>query len=244
MSAPPAPAGSAGARLAPYSLKPVVRSPTRERTSDRVYDELSSAIRDLRLPPGALLSETRISRQLGVSRTPLREAISRLVDQGLVRVVPQVGTTVALIDMREVEEACFIRSSLETAAFRRACEMGASVRGLRRILESQERAVADHDPEGFFVTDEALHQEIFRLSGFPRTWSIVRNSKIQLDRLRRLIIPHVVIRRDTIDEHIGIVDHMEAGDTEAGVALITEHSQHVLTLAPGIRADRPTYFTE
>jgi len=225
-------------------LARVARPARTERASDRVNDEISSAIRDMRLAPGAVLSETELALQLGVSRTPLREAIARLVDLGLLTVVSQVGTRVSLIDLAEVEEACFIRCALETAVFRRACETGArDVNVLRQILVRQEIAVATQDVEAFFASDEDLHQEIFRLGGHPDAWTVVRRSKLQLDRLRRLIIPAAIASRDLIEEHARIVDLLEAGDVEAGVRLITDHSGHVLRQAPDVRTRYPEYFT-
>jgi DNA-binding GntR family transcriptional regulator len=211
--------------------------------SDRVYEELTSAIRDLRLEPGAVLSETDLSVRLGVSRTPLRETISRLVDQGLLRVVPQVGTSVALIDMAAVEEACFIRSALETAAFRDASSADAlDVSGLRAILGRQEDAVASGDVDAFFLADEDLHQEVFRLGGHPGVWSVVQRSKLQLDRLRRLILPEAITTRDLINEHIRIVDLLEARDVDEGVEVIRRHSRHVLRQAADVRTTHPDYF--
>jgi DNA-binding GntR family transcriptional regulator len=224
-------------------LRPVIRSPSGARMSDRVYEELTSAIRDLRLEPGAVLSETDLSVRLGVSRTPLRETISRLVDQGLLRVVPQVGTSVALIDMAAVEEACFIRSALETAAFRDASSADAlDVSGLRAILGRQEDAVASGDVDAFFFADEDLHQEVFRLGGHPGVWSVVQRSKLQLDRLRRLILPEAITTRDLINEHIRIVDLLEARDVDEGVEVIRRHSRHVLRQAADVRTTHPDYF--
>jgi len=224
-------------------LRPVVRTPSGGRMSDRVYEELISAIRDLRLEPGTVLSETDLSVRLGVSRTPLRETISRLVDQGLLRVVAQVGTSVALIDMAAVEEACFIRSALETAAFRDACSADEpDVTVLRGILGRQERAVATGDVDAFFDADEDLHQEVFRLGGHPGVWSVIQRSKLQLDRLRRLVLPAAITSRDLIDEHIRIVDLLEARDVDEGVEVIRRHSHHVLRQAADVRITHPDYF--
>lgn len=224
-------------------LKPVARTPSGGRISDRVYEEMSSAIRDLRLEPGALLSETDLAVQLGVSRTPLREAISRLVDQDLVRVVSQVRTSVALIDMEAVEEACFIRSALETAAFQDACSVERpDVSELRAILARQEQAVTSGDADAFFVSDEDLHQEVFRLGGHPSVWSVVQRSKLQLDRLRRLILPQAITTRDLVDEHTSIVDLLEARDVGQGVEFIRQHSHAVLKQAVAVRTAHPDYF--
>lgn len=233
-----------GLSSAATPINRVLRVPARERISDRVHDELESAIRELRLVPGAVLSETELSQQLGVSRTPLREALSRLVDQRLVTVIAQVGTTVSLISLSEVAEACFIRSALETAAFRRACETEApDVAGLRRILTRQEQAMADQDANAFFESDEDLHQEVFRLSGYPTVWTLVRGSKSQLDRLRRLHLPEVLASRQVIDEHIRIVQLLEARDPTAGAALIEHHAFQILGMVSRVRAEHPEYFT-
>jgi DNA-binding GntR family transcriptional regulator len=212
--------------------------------SDRVHDELLSAIRDMRLKPGAVLSETDLAEQLGVSRTPLRAAISKLVDQELVIVVPQVGTSVALIDVTAVEEACFIRASLESAAFELACAVpNRNVSTLRRILARQEEAISAEDGDQFFSSDESLHEEIFRIGGHAPTWNVVRRSKLHLDRLRRLILPAALSTRDLVDEHSRIVDLLEAGDAVAGKALIEVHAGHVLRQLPAVRAEYPHFFS-
>lgn len=224
------------ARLAPL--------PAKGRISDRVYEQLTAAIRELIFKPDAVLSETDLSLRLGVSRTPLREAISRLADQGLVTVVPQVGTRVALIDMVAVEEACFVRSSLESAAFRKICaHEKRDVTRLREILLRQEDAVLTEDAEAFFLTDEELHQEIFRLSGYEGAWNVVLRSKLHLDRLRRLILPEVITSRTLVEEHTRIVDLLESGDADAGAELIHAHAQHVINQAPHIRSAFPDYFS-
>lgn len=208
-----------------------------------MHRELESAIRELRLAPGSLLSETELSVQLGVSRTPLREALSRLVDQRLVTVVAQVGTAVSYINVDQVREACFIRSALETAAFRRACEaQPPSVGLLRQILERQERALLEQDHDAFFTSDEALHREVFRLAGYPTAWDLVRGSKSQLDRLRRVHLPEVLASRQIIDEHIRIVDLLEVGDAVAGAELVEHHAFQILGLVSRLRAERPEYF--
>ncbi|MDQ1546900.1 MAG: GntR family transcriptional regulator, rspAB operon transcriptional repressor [Actinomycetota bacterium] len=211
--------------------------------SDRVYEEIASAIRNVDLLPGAPISESELSLQLGVSRTPVREALARLADHGLVIVEPQVGTTIALIDMAEVEEAVFVRRALEVAAFTRACELHAEVSGLRTILLRQESALATHDEDAYFLADEALHEEIFALSGYPHVWKVVRRSKMQLDRLRRLFLTEVLANQRLTDEHVRIVDLLEVGDVEAGTGLINEHSTRVLDFAPSVRDAHPTFFT-
>lgn len=229
--------------LAPHTVNRVERNPTRLRISDRVHDELEAAIREVRLVPGAPLSETELALQLGVSRTPLREALARLAEQRLVTVISQVGTAVSLIDMSQVEEAAFIRSALETAAFAKACASSSrDVEPMREILVRQENALAGQDANGFFESDEALHQEVFRLAGYPHVWNLVRGSKSQLDRLRRLHLPEALASRHVINEHIEIVDLLEAGDSIAGARLIEAHAFQILGMIGRIQNEHPEYF--
>lgn len=226
-------------------LAPVSRPSRGPRVSDRVYDELAAAIRDMRLPPGASLSETDLAVRLQVSRTPLREALARLVDAGLVIVVPQVGTTVALISLQDVEEARFVRENLEIAAFAEACTKPAvSVSQLHALLDVQERCQAEGDLDGFFEADEALHAGIFALAGYPGAWQTVQRMKVQLDRLRRLSLPEPSTIRTLIDEHRQIVDALEERDTRGGKSVIRRHARRVLQEGPGLRAKYPTYFSE
>ncbi|MET7303747.1 GntR family transcriptional regulator [Embleya sp. NPDC005575] len=233
---PPATAGA---------LASVGRSRPRQRTSDRVYEELASAIRDVRLPPGASLSETDLAEQLHVSRTPLREAIARLVEAGLVSVVPQVGTRVELIRLHDVEQARFVRENLESAAFATACEKPErDVSGLRALLAEQRRYFEDHDVDGFFAADEALHARIFDISGYPGAWQVMQPMKMHLDRLRRLSLPDPDTVLGLIDEHTAIVDALEAGDVLGGRAHIRRHARRVLDNGPALQAQYPSYFTE
>lgn len=215
------------------------------RVSDRVYEELVSAIRDLRLPPGTSLPETELAARLHVSRTPLREAIARLADSRLVTVIPQVGTQVALIDLSDVREARFVREALELAAFEEACAAPVrDVRRLRALLEEQERCEQGNDFAAFFASDEALHAEIFALSGYPGAWQTLHKMKVQLDRLRRLSSEVEMVLSTLLDEHRAIVDALEAGDVQAGSAHIRRHARRVFEYGPALRAKHPDYFAE
>lgn len=226
-------------------LAPITRGGARTRTSDRVHEELIAAIRELRLAPGASLSETDLAGQLHVSRTPVREALARLVDAGLVRVVPQVGTRVGLISLRDVEEARFVRESLEVSAFEVACaDPTVDVTVLRELLERQESSCRAEDYDAFFLADEALHCEIFSLSGYPGAWQAVQRMKLQLDRLRRLSLPDSAAMRELIDEHRLIVDALENADLPAGRALISRHARRALERGPALRVEYPGYFTD
>lgn len=225
------------------NLTPVVRPAVRVRTSDRVYDELMMAIRDLRLPPGASLSETELSEHLQVSRTPLREAIARLVEIGLVTVVPQVGTHVALIKLSDVEQAQFIREHLEVAAFDAACRKDdRDLSALRATLDRQRRAHKNGDFDAFFDADEAFHEGIFELSGYPGAWRALQPVKLQLDRLRRLSLPEPSTVAELIDEHQAILSALEMADIRRGKSAVSKHARRVLRYGPALMHEHPDLF--
>lgn len=226
-------------------LSPVDRFSGAGRTSDRVFSVLSSAIRDLRLLPGQSLSETDLAVVLQVSRTPLREAIARLVDVGLVQVVPQVGTRVARIRMADVQEARFVRESLEVAAFADACAVKLrDVSTLRRLLDAQETAHRAQNLPDFFLHDEAMHAEIFRLGGHPGAWQAVQRMKLQLDRLRRLSLPEPSTTRLLINDHRLIVDALAGAHVEEGRRAVSTHARRVLEHEPLMREKHPDFFID
>ena len=227
------------------SLSAVGRVRVRERTSDRVYNELASAILELRIVPGASLSEPDLAERLQVSRTPLREAIARLVEVGLVSVIPQVGTRVEPIRLGDVEQARFVRESLEVAAVAEVCARPErEVARLRELVVEQARGFREQGTEGFFAADEALHREIFRLSGYPGAWEMMQPMKMQLDRIRRLSLPDPTTVRALIAEHTEIVDAIEQGDAERARALVGRHARRVSDTAPAMRAKFPEYFAD
>ncbi|WP_328946328.1 GntR family transcriptional regulator [Streptomyces sp. NBC_00250] len=227
------------------ALASIERPRTRQRTSDRVYKELAAAIRDLRIEPGASLSETDLAEQLQVSRTPLREAIARLAETGLVSVVPQVGTRVEPIRLYDVEQACFVRESLELAAFAVACEKPErDVSELRALLAEQERCHEAHDLDGFFAADEALHRQIFEISGYLGAWQLMQPIKMHLDRFRRLSLPDPETVQVLIHEHTAIVNALETGDAVHGHTHISRHARRALEDAPVFRARYPDYFAD
>lgn len=226
------------------ALTPVARAPTGWRMSDRVYAELESAIRNLLIKPGQLLSETELAAKLNVSRTPLREAVSRLAHANLVVVTPQVGTRCARIAMTEVRESCFVRETLETGAFERAIQReDRDVSRLRALLQRQWQAYESANRDDFFTADESLHEAIFRIAGFPGAWGVVQRCKLQMDRIRRLYLPEAIGSASLIEEHTALVDALEHGDLEGGRAIIARHSAHVLERAPELMAAYPDYFS-
>ena len=130
-----------------------------------MYETLRRKVLTLELPPGAALSENELAAALGVSRTPVRESLILLAEEGLVQVFPQVGSFVSRVDPDRVADAQFLREAVELAALD---DMPAEldpdvVAELRENLDRQQ--APGIDLEEFFALDEAFHHGLLRLSG-------------------------------------------------------------------------------
>jgi DNA-binding GntR family transcriptional regulator len=200
----------------------------------------------LQFPPGQPLSEKELSIRYGVSRTPVREALIQLADDGLVEIYPQTGTFVARISVHGVTEAQFIREALECAALRRAVQLvtDEDVQRLEENLERQRTAYAANDIDTFYLLDEALHQALVERSGFPGVWRVAQRAKVHLNRARRLSLPTVSTIGELIEQHAGIVAAVAARDAARAESQLAEHLRMVLADLPALQRTYPDYFIE
>lgn len=196
----------------------------------QVYDRLRRAITSLAMVPSEALSEKELSLELGISRTPVREALIRLADEGLVDILPQRGSFVAPIRLSDVEEAQFIRSSLEVAVARRLaldCPPRA-IAELESNLAQQEAAVARGDQALFLDLDEAFHRGFCEAAGLSKSWRVIQTVKLQMDRVRYLSLPEPGHLEMLLVQHRRILGAIETGDVEAAGAAMSEHLREVL----------------
>jgi GntR family transcriptional regulator, rspAB operon transcriptional repressor len=210
----------------------------------QIYDALRDAIVRVALRPGQAVSETEMAARFGVSRTPIREALIRLADEGLIDIYPQAGTFVSRIDLGAVREAQFVRETLETAAAIQAASTNAGVSAFEPILERQERAIRDGDFPEFFASDEDLHRKVFELSGHGPTWRLVQSAKSHLDRVRQLDRPPEATLLEMLRQHRLIVGAIRAGDVAAVTDAIREHASVILKVAPDVASRHPDLFRE
>ncbi len=208
----------------------------------QIYDALRDAIVGVALRPGQVISETEMAASFGVSRTPIREALIRLADEGLIDIYPQAGTFVSRIDLAAVREAQFVRQTLETAVAIQAASIGVGVTAFEPILERQERAIRDGDFAEFFASDEELHRKVFELAGHGATWRLVQSAKSHLDRVRQLERPSEETLLEMLGQHRAIAAAIGSGDTARVVEVVREHSTVILTVAPDVAARHPDLF--
>ncbi|HEV3034661.1 MAG TPA: GntR family transcriptional regulator [Solirubrobacteraceae bacterium] len=213
-------------------------------TSEQVYLALREAIVSAELRPGLKLSENELGGELGVSRTPVREALARLRDERLVAIVPQLGTFVTLISPRAVGDAAFVREALECAAISRAVsrvDMEA-VEELRWNLTAQDQARESGNERTFDRLDEDLHRRLCEYSGHAIAWALSRRANGHLDRIRRLSLPDPSYLSEMLSEHRQIVDAVAEGDVPAAEDALRHHLRMVPSQLPRLQQQHPDYF--
>jgi DNA-binding GntR family transcriptional regulator len=213
---------------------------------DGAYAALRTAIVTAQLAPGRRLSENELAGLIGVSRTPVREALLRLRDERLVDVVPQLGTFVTFIDEDAVADAHFVRESLEVNAVRHAPGPldDATLQPIEDNLETQQRAAEIGDDDAFARLDDELHHLLCDLSGRSVAWRMSERTRGQLDRVRRLSLPDAGYRRQMLAEHRAVVAAVAAGDADGAERELRHHLRMVLSSLPDIRRAHPEYFQE
>ena len=183
-----------------------------------VYLPLRSNIIKLHLKPGLAISDLEIADVLNISRTPVREAFIRLIEDGLLEVYAQKGSYISLIDMEQAEEARFVRRVLEKAIIKEACEHFREdcLFELSANLEMQKFCTKENNYERMFDLDNEFHRRIYRGCGKERIWFHIKRMNYNFDRLRilrlsssswdEIIDEHSQIARLIIDKNPAKVD--------------------------------------
>lgn len=177
--------------------------------AEQVYELLRHSIIMLELAPGEAIVEKAICDRLSISRTPVREAVQRLADEGLVNVLPHSGTYVSPISFQVAEEGFVIRRALEIESVRRAALNGADDLAPHIALM---RDLVASDRLGLYLdADDAFHAAIARASGMPRIWKFITLAKVHLDRMRQMSAPVPGHLAMVTEQHAAIAAAIAAG---------------------------------
>jgi GntR family transcriptional regulator, rspAB operon transcriptional repressor len=217
----------------------------RRPVAEQIYQALRRAIVSLRLPPGTAISENRICRHVGVSRTPVREAIIRLAEDDLIEVFPQQGSFVAPIKLGTIRESHFIRKALELAVLRQAASSWSPALSARAhaLLAAQEDALARGEEERFHELDEAFHRNLADSADLAGVWNTIQGAKARVDRVHRLAavegrLPVV------IQEHRAVIEALDEGRGEEAVVRLEYHLDRILALLDMLVGRNQRYFVE
>ncbi len=217
----------------------------RESYREYALRTITHNIVHLELEPGARLSEGDLSEQLGISRTPVREALLELSKSGIVEILPQRCSRVSYINYDFVEEIRFHRLVLERAVVELACGLadGLDFKALDENLRLQQFCLQNGWSDRLLDLDDAFHRELFRLCGKERTFELIRSWSAPFDRVRALALRLGPVRdTKTVDDHLQIAQAIRSGDKDRAVELMTSHLTRYQYDAVQIRERFPDYF--
>jgi len=199
--------------------------------TDQVHGALRQAIVDGRLASNESISENSICRQFSVSRTPVRAAIQRLAEEGLVNVSPQRGSFVAPLRLDGLRDSHFVRRSLELALLRETAQIWTPQMGLatRVLIAEQKQRLAVRDADGFFIADDRFHQALAGCSGREGVWSAITAAKTPLMRFHRYW-SHNDRLVDVLSEHRAVIDALDRGDAAGAERALALHLDMVFVI--------------
>jgi DNA-binding GntR family transcriptional regulator len=196
---------------------------------DKIYDALKAAITAMNIyaePGEPRLDERQLSLELGVSRTPIREAIARLEQEGLVRTAPRKGVFVVRKSKREILEMIEVWAALESMAARLATERATSaeIASLRRMFATFEGDQISAHIDEYSDTNIAFHQAILRMSRCDLLLRTAENLFIHMRAIRHKTIHENRRAERSIIDHLAIIQALENRDTELAERLVRRHT--------------------
>ncbi|WP_439575933.1 GntR family transcriptional regulator [Phreatobacter sp.] len=211
-----------------------------------IHALMREEILSLRRAPGSQISEKGIAAAHGVSRTPVREALLRLADEGLVDIVSKSGTYVSRIPISALGEAIAIRKVLEQFAVRAAVVHAtrSQVMEMRAIVARMQEAAEADDQDQFHRADEGFHEAIAITGRHPGVWALVRQVKLQVDRFRRLTLPLQGRMLLAVAEHAAILDAIEARDAETAAERLGAHIDRLTLNLGDLNLFNPDFFID
>lgn len=205
---------------------PIVRRPLHEEATDRLRDLIVQG----RLVPGERLNERLLSVQLGLSRTPLREAIKVLATEGLVELLPNRGAIVSHMDTARLSETLVVMGALEALAGELACinATDAQVNEIRALHYEMLAYHARGDLAGYFKFNQAIHLKIVKYSGNTMLFNAYRQLNANVRRARYLANLSRERWDAAVREHDEILAALGARDVKRIKALLSDHLAHKL----------------
>ena len=192
---------------------------------DMVFDVLMNAIMLGQLSPGERLLEVQLAEEMGVSRTPVREAIRRLELEGFVVMVPRKGAYVAGLSVADVEAVFEIRTALETLAVRLAAQRmeAEDFRQLDELAAKMKDTWQEGNVENWVTLDASFHELLYKFSRNERLVQMMNNIMEQLSRYRIISLANKEVRHNSLSEHEAVMDALRRHDSEAAAEAAAQH---------------------
>jgi DNA-binding GntR family transcriptional regulator len=211
----------------------------------QLHRVLRTAIVRGELAPGQAISEIEMSKRFAISRQPVREAFIKLGEERLIEVLPQRGTYVRKISVKEVLDARHLREVIELAIVREVAEKPdpALIAALRDNIARQLQVKAG-DSRGFLALDEEFHRALALHAGREYAWRVTEGIKAQMDRVRFLAFDFATPKPRLVDEHAAIVEAIAAGAPDLAAQRMQTHLREILSSLPLIAQRYPEHFVD
>ena len=210
---------------------------------ERAYRTIRKKIVSMEFAPNEAIAESHLAASMGVSRTPVREALSRLEAEGLVDFRSRAGTIVAPIRIDAVRSAQFVREKLEVSIIEEAAAKNTERFRfkLRQAIEEQRFAIEQADIAMFFASDERMHQSFAEMAGRSLVWSVISDAKKHMDRVRLLSLEKIDLNL-LLKDHDELFKAIESHDTARARSVMEQHLRRVIGQIEELMAIYPEYF--
>lgn len=216
-----------------------------EKESNRDYAlrVIKKNIINLELKPGTMISEQDIANELNLSRTPVHEALQELATTKIIEILPQRGSLVSFINMALVDESVFMRSTIEIAVTKEACEKitDTDLKPLEENLQLQEFYYSTNNLEKLMELDNEFHRMIYKIANRMQCYFVVSTMNIHYDRFREVRI-HTSDSANIIADHKNIFAALKDRDSEKACELVQKHLNRLYTDEKEIRKKYPDFF--
>ena len=215
----------------------------RETASDYAYRMIKDNIIRLELEPGCLISENELAVELGLSRTPVREALLALSRAKVVEITPQKRSIVAPIDESLVEEARFVRKVLECGVVALCCQLisEADLVRLEENVKLQETYMKTGPLESIHDLDNQFHKYLFTIVQKLEAYEMVQNLAVHFDRIRTIALNDIK-GLEIVDDHRQILEAMRNRDESKAIEVMQMHLSRAKVDVVSIREKYPHYF--
>lgn len=209
----------------PLPLKAAAKSSPRKSSKAGIYERLRRAIMDFELAPGARITETELASSFGISRTPVREALHRLENEGLISIRPKQGCFVRSVDIHQISNYYDVRIALEVMSVELACKNMPDevIAQLSNTWNPARRPKRFKDADEIKVLEEVFHAMIADYSGNPVLASYLKDVNDHIRSVRRLGFPDEKSIAETYQEHYRICKLLKKRDARAAREEMIRH---------------------
>lgn len=215
---------------------------------DQIYQIILKRIIGMNYLPGEKISEKELVEELEVGRTPIREALLQLRQEGLINAIPQSGTYISKINLQLAKDARFVRESIEMRVVKEAVGHLTSYDYvmLQQIIDRQSLIEKGTNKNlEFFEEDEAFHHYFYSVTGHEQVWVWLQSVNMHLNRFRFLRLQNKNLSWNSlVNEHKQLLEAIRNKDEGRALTWVSEHLHRMLDEEPALLRDFPEYFED